>query len=131
MTISPTDMAAVKVTDLKTIHMRYEGEMNTYWDLTLNDGRTQNFYGYQSSPTYDSGYLHQDNKPLSDWLCELVGLLDIPHWDCETEAVDFDLRVRPNRSGKTVLCFIANIKVQHEDDSTTDYPEVIPVLVKI
>lgn len=115
-----TDWKTVKPIDVRKIHVRFEGDVNTYWDVTLKDGTSMEFYGYESGPHYGSaehpncdGSLWDDNAELYDWLVDVVNL-EIPHFDPSKEAVDFDLAFT------SIARVVTNVEVQHSNTTDDD-----------
>lgn len=112
--------STVKPTDIKSIHMRNEGDINSYWDLTLKDGTRQEFYGYESGPHYGSGpkvdeALWDDNEKLYEWLCDLnAGLVSIPEFK-DDDGIDYDLTLS-TLNGK-LIGMVSNIVIQRDDGS--------------
>lgn len=110
--------STVKPSDLKSIHLRYEGDVNSYWRFSL-DGVEHRFYGYESGPHFEGGpdsdgSLWDHNPTLYDFLCDLHYPLQHPEWDSDYEGIDFDLDLKTG--------IVTNIVIQHRspDDDRDD-----------
>lgn len=115
------DWKLVKPSDIKSIHMRFEGDVNSYWDVKLKDGTGGKFYGCESGPHYEENdySLWDDNQELYDFLCELQQV-HVPGNRSDDDGVDFDLVfTHPNRA------IMSNIVVQKHDDGTWDKYEKV------
>ncbi len=111
--------STVKPTDIRSIHLRLEGEVNTQWKVILKDGTVMGFDGVESGPHYMNGpkasySLWDDNQDLYNWLCDLQSKISIPVWDPEEEAVDCDITLSTEEN--RLIGTLSDIVVQHNDD---------------
>lgn len=107
--------------DVKTIHMRHEGDVNSYWDVVLKDNTKMKFYGYESGPHYEDGpkadaSLWDDNPKLYEFLCDIN--LQIPEFDPSEDAVDYDLSF--NHTSKHIMVRMSDVVIQKNDGGNWD-----------
>ena len=89
-------VSEVKKSDIKSAHIRYEGDQNVDWILTLRNGEKLEVQSIgQGSPEFnDNGVtraVHHVNKELEDWLMTSLNITMSDYFNDEEECIDFDM----------------------------------------